>query len=80
MLHSPILGDGRYALLRSADQQWFQARLTEAPAVPGERAEQTLGMALRCNRHLQLHCFQVGGKLLSRQIAYSASAPNLWCT
>ena len=27
VLHAPILGDGRYALLRSPEQLWFQERL-----------------------------------------------------
>ena len=27
VLQAPILGDGRYGLLRSPEQQWFQAQL-----------------------------------------------------
>ncbi len=59
VLRAPIVGDGRYALLRSPEQRWFQERLQELPAVPEDRPEEALGSMLRCNRHLQLHCFQV---------------------
>ena len=59
VLHAPILGDGRYALLRSPEQHWFQERLQALPALPEDRPEEALGSMLRCNRHLQLHCFQV---------------------
>ena len=59
VLHAPILGDGRYALLRSPEQLWFQERLQELPAVPEDRPEEALSSMLQCNRHLQLHCFQV---------------------
>ncbi|CAL5224831.1 g7583 [Coccomyxa viridis] len=59
VLRAPIVGDGRYALLRSPEQRWFQERLQALPAVPEDRPEEALGSMLRCNRHLQLHCFQL---------------------
>lgn len=31
----------------------------ELPVAPEDRPEEAMGRMLRCNRHLQLHCFQV---------------------
>lgn len=76
VLHAPILGDGRYALLRSPEQRWFQERLQELPAVSEDRPEDALGSMLRCNRHLQLHCFQVSLIRASSIPARSLGVPD----
>ena len=77
VLRAPILGDGRYALLRSPEQRWFQERLQDLPAVPEDRSEKALGSMLRCNRHLQLHCFQVSLKRASVTPVGSPSEADL---
>ena len=77
VLRAPIVGDGRYALLRSPEQRWFQERLQELPAVPDDRPEEALGSMLRCNRHLQLHCFQV--RLMCISDRWQAPLKRLIC-
>lgn len=59
VLQAPVVGDGRYGQQRSAEQLWFNAQLDLLPREEADRPEEALGRMLQCNRHLQLHCFQV---------------------